>query len=781
MSADRASYSNKTTRQRLQLPLNGTLFTTTRPVSPEKETPAVGGTMESELGKKYAFSRIIAVDAQPGAHDVLVIQHAVIPSETEQLASNWEHSTCDIGGRKFDAVNRTVIMLASAYSESEPAIGSALPANPQGSPDLGSGYVLADRQATKSGLPLEPVFRVERRSYVKKVTLSDVVVDAQTGIGSRVTTTLYYHGEIVTGTSTIQSLIADPANAFWAVQANGYAREGQQLTEKWYQVVEREIIDLETQWEKGSDRRRPTKYFCPQDTITATVITTNNEVGEPSAPGASSGQSITVGKVGKIQKVTTTTQGGNPQVLKSLNYMADDGKVYPQTDELVTLASVPTTAGMIDSNGRVIEYNDIDGCDASKVTRQAVSLENAHVKSVERLAPARFLTDQSQKVITVTQTGVTTEPDQPTAEDRKRIKVEQKGAIRTTETIEQIGTLTPLPGLDFKADDGTLYPTTTETVPRASVPLAPSQIATDGTIIEFNADDANWATKTTRKAVSTEPETTAAVDRMIPESFLRDQATTRVEQVNPGVIGPITPPPAEDYKSKKVTRKGAMETLETISQTGTPEAKRGTSFDQRTGEAFPITQEVVPATTAVPTPIRADGTIDEFDPLNVHWSIKTQRKLVSTLTRTWTEIIDYEWPPVLLGITFKIWQGKNGRGDVVYPIPRWKAGFRSPQAVQVNQYWQLTQPVVIPTPQLVTDGFRYQCPLYSITIPPCLHTTQVLSCTISSSDPDWESQTDSEVFPATPYTDWPDEVFWRENKPYLGGYLVTEYTLQKPV
>jgi hypothetical protein len=169
MSADRASYSNKTTKQRLQLPLNGTLFTTTRKVSPEKETPEVGGTMESELGSKYATSRIIAVDAAPDQHDTLVIQHVIIPNETIQLLSNWEETQVTIGGKQFPAVIRTVIMLASDYSSTTPAVNSAMPI---GSDNRfqGAGYILYDRECVKTGLPLEPVFRVDRRTYVIPTT-----------------------------------------------------------------------------------------------------------------------------------------------------------------------------------------------------------------------------------------------------------------------------------------------------------------------------------------------------------------------------------------------------------------------------------------------------------------------------------------------------------------------------------------------------------------------------------------------------------------------------------
>ena len=42
----------------------------------------------------------------------------------------------------------------------------------------GDGYIFAGKQVVKSGLPLEPVFRVEKRDYVRRVTLTDRQSDA---------------------------------------------------------------------------------------------------------------------------------------------------------------------------------------------------------------------------------------------------------------------------------------------------------------------------------------------------------------------------------------------------------------------------------------------------------------------------------------------------------------------------------------------------------------------------------------------------------------------------
>lgn len=244
-----------TTKARLPLPLNGTIYTTTRDVPSEKPLVEIGGTMAAELGPAYASSYIIAVGNGPDrSKGLLTISHVTIPSEAAQLASNWEHTTCDIGGQKFDAVARTIVMLASAYSETSPASGSAMPA---AAPFAHASYLLENRQTVRSGMELEPVFRVERRNYVKRVIIGEISPDPVWGYGIQKTTRLYYRGEIVVSTSAIETLAAAPTNAYWGVQTSGVIRECQQLTENWFAVIETtytvpsEANQLATNWEQS--------------------------------------------------------------------------------------------------------------------------------------------------------------------------------------------------------------------------------------------------------------------------------------------------------------------------------------------------------------------------------------------------------------------------------------------------------------------------------------------------------------------------------------------------
>lgn len=703
---------------------------------------------------------------------------------------NWEFSEADIGGTKFDAVQRTYVTLRSAYSATTPTQGAAMPNVPTslfgtgtGSPSTIAAYVLAERKQVRSGdKELDTIFVVEQVLYVKKVTLTDNVIDRESGLVETESTTLFYRGESITVGDTTQAIevwVADTTNAYWSTDANGYGRECKQLSENWFAVTQRQIINTDTGWKKSADKLRPQKYYCPDSTTTSTVITPNATPGEPDMPTAATGQAVTVEKKGRISATTTVTQGGTPQTLKGLSFNSQDGKLYPETDELVEQSAVPTSASLIDSNGRIIEYQSIDGCDASKVTRQAVSLENEYVKGVARLKPEKFILDAANVTTVVTTTGVTTEPDAPTAEDQTRKSVRQKGAIRIAETMLQSGTLVPLKGTDLD-EDGYHYPVTQEVVDMASVPLARVILGTDGRVSTFSPYDANYAIKETRQAVSLEPGTRKRTSKMAPDRFYREKQVVSTEEIATGVTSAIVMPVVALGSDVDITQKGSIRRIRTINPPGPTAPNKGTSLDERTGEAFVETIEVVPIELVMQTSVDSAGNLITYDPIDANWSLKRTRKVASTLAKTWTEITNYEWPPVLLGLQFKVWNAKNGRGAVTYVVPRWKQGFNGPQQMQVSQYWQQTQPAVVVPVNMIAEGFEYQSPLFNVRIPPCLHDTYVLTCTVDSSDPEWEPATDSETFLATNYSDWPAQVFWREAKPYLGGFLVTEYTINRP-
>lgn len=248
MAAD--AYTPITTETRLSLPLNGTIYTTVRQVAPEKTTPAIGGTMKDELGPDWEGSLIISANIVPSENkERQQIVHARIPSEADQLSSNWSFSTCSMGGQRFPSVQRTVILKASEVEYATPAKGSAMPFE-EGSIFDGQGYILADRSVVRSGMQLEPVFRVEQRNYVKKSTIKQIGIDPLNGQPLTSQSDLYYATEKIASTAddthpdgyTIAALFALPNNAFWGIQATGSQRTGNQLSCEWFSVITSQVV-----------------------------------------------------------------------------------------------------------------------------------------------------------------------------------------------------------------------------------------------------------------------------------------------------------------------------------------------------------------------------------------------------------------------------------------------------------------------------------------------------------------------------------------------------------
>ncbi|MEI6674457.1 MAG: hypothetical protein WCO57_04685 [Verrucomicrobiota bacterium] len=236
------SFSPRTTETRLTLPLNGTIYTTTRQIPSEKPTVAVGETMAAELGAAWSDSLVIAVSVVPqSGKRIQTVIHSRIPSEADQLASNWEYSTADIGGKKYPSVMRTVILLASAVSETSPAAGSAMPVVTAGL-FSGSGYILVDRDVMRAGMQLEPVFKVEKRNYVKRTAITALMVDPLNGKTLTTSSSLYYATEVVSGGLTMTQLAAAPTNAFWGVQADGTQRTFDQLSAAWWAVETKQLV-----------------------------------------------------------------------------------------------------------------------------------------------------------------------------------------------------------------------------------------------------------------------------------------------------------------------------------------------------------------------------------------------------------------------------------------------------------------------------------------------------------------------------------------------------------
>lgn len=290
----------------------------------------------------------------------------------------------------------------------------------------------------------------------------------------------------------------------------------------------------------------------------------------------------------------------------------------------------------------------------------------------------------------------------------------------------------------------------------------------------------NWFAVIEFESVDITPTGDWVSDHLWPDKFFcpnNTESTTTVS-VSSGSI----PQPTADEKQKLVNKKRGNVLIEQVlEQIGTPATLRSSSIDERTGEAFLETQEVVPAEDAEDTTVDEDGMLTIYSPIDGCLSLKVQRKIVSATEKTWTQLTNYEWPPVLEYINLKSWPRRDGRLDKVFADVRFKEGYSGPQKMTVRQWWQSEPYEVEPPIPMLSVGFAYESPLFSIRIPPCLHGVVSFTTSIGTDDPTYTTAYEEWSTPATNLTDWPDSVQWVESKPHAGGYQVTEYTILKPV
>jgi len=156
-------------------------------------------------------------------------------------AYNWEFSQANLGGQKFDSVLRTYLLPRASFVHGTPAPGAAMPNVPAG---LFSGtFVLVDREERRTGdETFDSLYVIDRRNYVKKVSITSLGVDELNGKVLTRTETLYYATEVVTGGLSAASLFGAPTNAYWGLQATGNQVSGQQLSAHWYLVVDEQVV-----------------------------------------------------------------------------------------------------------------------------------------------------------------------------------------------------------------------------------------------------------------------------------------------------------------------------------------------------------------------------------------------------------------------------------------------------------------------------------------------------------------------------------------------------------
>lgn len=302
----------------------------------------------------------------------------------------------------------------------------------------------------------------------------------------------------------------------------------------------------------------------------------------------------------------------------------------------------------------------------------------------------------------------------------------------------------------------------------------------DGTARNGKQLSDDWFVVQTGPAKDIRVKYSAVADAMGPDKFYcpKGETTTVVIEILDTLDAPaaITATPGTRVEVNQV---GYIRTTATTTQEGTLGSLVGTDFDERTGNSLLEESTLVDVGDVVVDTVDANGEIDLYTPYDACHSIKRTVKVVDGSSKSWTEIINYEWPAVLKSLTLETWNRRDGQFDT-FPNVKFKQAFNGPQLVHVTQHWQAAAPVLADPPKMIPEGFTFASPLYTLRVPPCLHGAIQLTAITGTSDPVYEYNTKVEDFAATNYTDWPASISWTDVKPWRGGYLVTAYTINKP-
>jgi len=189
---------------------------------------------------------------------------------------NWEFQAAGASNPHYDTVVRTYVILRSSFDESSPEITTAMPITSSDPFESGDNYILFEKKQVRSGdETLDSLFVVEQRVYVKRVPMWRVDTDPEFPEYDALVTkeTLWYVGENPKATRRFLSdetladvvgsdassktplLFANPAaeiglyasdpaanTGFWGVDGHGVMREGKQLTDNWYAIIEKQVV-----------------------------------------------------------------------------------------------------------------------------------------------------------------------------------------------------------------------------------------------------------------------------------------------------------------------------------------------------------------------------------------------------------------------------------------------------------------------------------------------------------------------------------------------------------
>jgi hypothetical protein len=187
--------------------------------------------------------------------------------------------------------------------------------------------------------------------------------------------------------------------------------------------------------------------------------------------------------------------------------------------------------------------------------------------------------------------------------------------------------------------------------------------------------------------------------------------------------------------------------------------------------------------------LQSDGTQRTGRQLSCEWYLVTVETVVGGTfgggvvdVDTFTTNDNYTWPPVLNSYALIPWARRDGGVDYSPIVLFNPEGYSGPCLTTITRTWSKTAFTIPKVEQMLPSRINFSSPLFELNIGECLHTAQTIVATSGSNHPVYDAAiTQSQVYPATNYTTWPNTIVaYDDQVPYRGGFLRTRRVVSKP-
>jgi hypothetical protein len=216
-------------------------------------------------------------------------------------------------------------------------------------------------------------------------------------------------------------------------------------------------------------------------------------------------------------------------------------------------------------------------------------------------------------------------------------------------------------------------------------------------------------------------------------------------------------------------------------------ARTGQELDVETGLVRPYSERMVAAGTAGQA-VDTNGTAKEVRHINALWSLERTLQVAGLAgggdgsSRTWSDVLNYSWPDVLLGFSWAVLPKVDGSIEKIVARPVWlREAYDGPCAATITETWTKNPPTPpLITPMQLAEVF-FDGALMSIPRTRALHAAITLYEAPGSNHPELGNYLYQEFFPATSLTDWPATYVASFNvTPAFGGYLSKKVEITRP-